>query len=452
MRVTLYTADWILPVSTPPIRHGGVLVDETGIIRMVGPADRITAGDDVAHEDLGAAILLPGLVNVHAHPELAGMRGLLEDMPFHQWIPTLRKAKDGAPLNDDDFATAARWTCIEALAAGITTTGATEDSGAALDAMIEAGMRGVVYREAFAPAPERADHAFRSLREKVEDMRHRETDLVRAGASPHAPYTVSDELFRLVAGWAATDSVLLATHCAEAEAELLLVRDGAGPFAAGLRARGIATASRGASTIQLLEATGILAVRPLLIHCVLAEADDIARVADAGAPVAHCPIANARLGHGIAPVVEMQQAGVCVGLGTDSVASNNRLDLLEEARAAQLGQRARLRTPCALELNQLLRMATLGGAEALGLENRIGSLEAGKDADLCAVSLAGPHVQPVHDPVASLLMSARGSDVVLAAVRGRVLHRHGRCTTLDAAQLANRMTDMAGRLRQARDA
>lgn len=452
MRATLYTADWVLPVAAPPIRQGGVLVDEAGIIRMVGPADGITAGDDVAREDLGTAILLPGLVNVHAHPELAGMRGLLEDMPFHQWIPTLRKAKDGAPLDDADFAAAARWTCIEALAAGITTIAATEDSGAALDAMVEAGMRGIVYREAFAPAPERADHAFRSLRDKVEDMRRRETDLVRAGASPHAPYTVSDELFRLVAGWAATDSVPLATHCAEAEAELLLVRDGAGVFATGLQSRGIATPPRARSTIQLLEATGILAMRPLLIHCVLADADDIARIADMGAAVAHCPIANARLGHGIAPVVELQAAGVCVGLGTDSVASNNRLDLLEEARAAQLGQRARLRTTGALELDRLLRMATLGGAETLGLESRIGSLETGKDADLCAVSLAGPHVQPVHDPVASLLMSARGSDVVLATVRGRVLHRHGRCTTLDASQLAERMTDMAERLRRARDA
>jgi aminodeoxyfutalosine deaminase len=136
MRATLYTAAWVLPVTAGPIRNGAVLVDGAGIIRDVGPAHMLAVGDDVARVDLGAALLLPGLVNVHTHPELAGMRGLLEDLPFHLWIPTLRKAKDGAALNDHDFGVAARWSCVEALAAGVTTIGATEDSGAALDAML----------------------------------------------------------------------------------------------------------------------------------------------------------------------------------------------------------------------------------------------------------------------------------------------------------------------------
>jgi cytosine/adenosine deaminase-related metal-dependent hydrolase len=451
MRATLHTAAWVLPVTLDPIRDGAVLVDEGGIIRYVGPAAGMEAGDDVARNDLGDALLLPGLINVHTHPELAGMRGLLEDLPFHIWIPTLRRAKDRAGLTDADFGVAARWTCLEALAAGVTTLGATEDSGAALDAMRETGLRGVVYREAFAPAPEQAGDALATLRRKVEDMRRRETDLVRVGASPHAPYTVSDELFRLVAAWAATDGVPLATHAAEAEVEALLVSAGAGPFAAGLRTRGIATPARASSTIELLDRTGILATRPLLVHCVLASSDDIGRIADSGAAVAHCPVANARLGHGIAPVVEILEAGIRVGLGSDSVASNNRIDMLEEARIAQLMQRARLRSAGALDPRRLLRLATIDGAEALGSAGRTGSLEVGKDADLCAVALSAPHARPVLDPVATLLLSARGGDVIMTAVRGRILYRDGRHTTLDPDRLRPEIDRLGERLRSARD-
>src|SRR5690606_35846861 len=138
------------------------------------------------------------------------------------------------------------------------------------------------------------------------------------------------------------------------------------------------------------------------------DSDDIRRIADAGAAVAHCPVANARLGHGIAPVIELDAAGVTIGIGSDSVASNNRIDLLEEARVAQLMQRARLRSAGALDAAKLLRMLTLEGARALGLDSRTGSLEAGKDADLCAVRIGAPHTVPVHEPAAALLFSTRG--------------------------------------------
>jgi cytosine/adenosine deaminase-related metal-dependent hydrolase len=452
IRPTRYTADWVLPVSAPPIAGGAVLVDEHGVIRAVRAASELPAGDDVATVDLGAAILLPGLVNVHTHPELAAMRGLLEDLPFHQWIPTLRRAKDGAALSDEDWIDCARWACTEALAAGVTTIGATEDSGASLDALLEFGMRGVVYREVFGPAPEQALPAIGRLRARVETMRRRETDLVCIGISPHAPYTVSDALLRLAAEYAGGEGLPVAVHAAEAEVEEQLVTAGAGPFAAGLRTRGIATPPRGRSTVELLHRTGVMGLRPLLIHCVRVDRDDIARIADSGAAVAHCPVANARLGHGIAPVVELMEAGVCVGLGTDSVASNNRVDMLEEARCAQLMQRARLGSAAALPPAVLLRLATLDGARALGLDHRIGSLEAGKDADLCAVRIAAPHVRPVHDPEAALLLAARGSDVALVSVRGTVLHRDGEQLRGSDAGLRGRIDRIGERLRTARDA
>ncbi|HEX6307214.1 MAG TPA: amidohydrolase family protein [Longimicrobiales bacterium] len=451
MRASLYTADWVLPVTAPPIPGGAVLVDERGLIRAVGRRAEIEGGGGAATLDLGAAILLPGLVNVHTHPELTAMRGLLEDLPFHQWIPALRRAKEGARLDDGDFAAAARWCCLESIAAGITTVGATEDSGAALDALREAGLRGIVFREVFGPAPARARSALQELSRSVGEMRRAATDLVRVGVSPHAPYTVSDELFRLVAAYATAEALPVAVHAAESEVETQLVREGAGPFAAGLRTRGIETVPRARSTIALLDETGILDTRPLLIHCVRVDADDVVRIADAGAAVAHCPVANARLGHGIAPVIELLEAGITVGIGSDSVASNNRIDLLEEARIAQLMQRARLSSAGALGADRLLRLITLDGARALGLDSRVGSLETGKEADLCAVRIDAPHTHPVTDPVATLLFSARGADVVLTMVHGRILYRDGVFHSLDPARVRDRVASVAARMRAARD-
>lgn len=445
-----YRARWVLPVTAAPIPGGAVLVDEAGRIAAVGPDRSVPAPADVEPVDLGDAALLPGLVNVHAHPELAAFRGLLEDLPFHEWIPTLNHIKRTATPDPDDYAAAARWTCVEALSAGMTTLGATEDSGAALDAFLEAGVRGVVYQEVFGPAPEQAERSLAELRAKVAVMRARTSELVRIGVSPHAPYSVSDRLFCLVAEYARAEELPVAVHAAEAAVERMLVTSGAGPFAAGLRTRGIDTPPRGRSSVELLERLGVLESRPLLIHCIFVDDADIRRLAAADAAVAHCPAANARLGHGIAPVIELRAAGVRVGLGSDSVASNNRLDLFEEARLAQLLQRARLESSGALPAPELLRLVTLEGARVLGLDGRIGSLEPGKDADLCAVSLAAPHVAPVHDPVAALFHAARGSDVVLTVVRGRVLYRNGRVQTLDAEALRPRLERAAERLRGAR--
>jgi cytosine/adenosine deaminase-related metal-dependent hydrolase len=450
LRPTRFTARWLLPVTTPPIRDGALLVDAAGRIEAVGPVAAVPLPAGAAAVELGDAALLPGLVNAHAHPELAAFRGLLEDLPFHEWIPRLHRAKRDAALTPEDYAAAARWTCVESLRAGITSVGATEDSSAALDALLASGMRGVVFQEVFGPSPEQADAAVAELRRKLAALRGKETDLVRVGLSPHAPYTVSDPLYRLTAELAREEGLPVAAHTAEAEAEDLLVQAGAGAFAEGLRSRGIDTSPRGPSTIALLDRLGLLATRPLLIHCVRVSGEDIRRIAAAGATVAHCPAANARLGHGIAPVVELLEAGVTVALGSDSVASNNRIDVLEEARLAQLFQRARRRSATALPSDCLLRMATLDGARALGIDGRVGSLEVGKDADLCAVALDRPHTVPVHEPLAALFHTARAPDVILTVVRGRVLYRDGEVLSLDMGAVRQAVEAIGDRLGQRR--
>jgi len=449
MRPARYTAAWLLPVVSPPIRDGAVLVGEEGRIEAAGPAAAVPAPDGALEHDLGEAALMPGLVNVHAHPELTSLRGLLEDLPFHDWILALLDARRVAALTADDFRAAARWHCIESIAAGITTIAATEDSGLAFDALRESGQRGIVYREVFGPDPSRADEALEPLRVALRAMRDGETDLVRAGVSPHAPFSVSDALFTRVAAFARVEALPLAVHAAESEAEHALVTGGGGPFAARLRARGIATPPRGRSTIALLERTGVLDARPLLIHCITIDAADMARIAATGASIAHCPAANARLGHGIAPITELLGAGVTVGLGTDSVASNNRLDILEEARLAQMQQRARARDGTILPAARLLQLATLDGARALGLEARTGTIEPGKDADLCAVSLAGPHTVPVHEPVAAVIHAARAADVIFVAVRGRVLLEGRTVKVFDVARARADIDAVARRIRSA---
>ena len=445
-RVTIWRAAWVLPVAAAPIRDGTVMVGADGRIAAVGPRAAIEPPEGAEVVELGEAALLPGLVNVHAHPELSLFRGALEDLRFRDWILRLVGSKR-AGLRDEDFGVAARWTMVESLRAGVTTLAATEASAAAFGALKDAGMRGVVYREVFGPDPAQRDESMAGLRAAVEELRAEETDLVRVGISPHAPYSVSDALFAAAAEYARSDDLPIAIHAAESQAERDLVERGDGDFAPGLRARGIDTPLRGRSTVEMLDRLGVLKARPLLIHCVTVDADDIARLADSGSAVAHCPVANARLGHGVAPVPEMREAGIRVGLGTDSVGSNNRLDLLEEARIASILHRGRLASFDYLSADDLLRLATIDGARVLGMDDRIGTLEPGKDADLCAVSLAAPHAQPVHDPVAAVFHAARGSDVTLATVRGRVLQRDGQVLSIDESTLAAPLEEVAGRLR-----
>jgi cytosine/adenosine deaminase-related metal-dependent hydrolase len=446
-----YSASWVVPVTSPPIPNGALLVDQDGRIAAVGPLESMPPASSAPRVDLGDAILLPGLINVHAHPELSAFRGLLDDLPFHEWIPALMRCKRGADLTFDDYLTAARWTCIESLRAGITTIGATEDSGAAVIALREARMRGLVYLEVFGPAPEQCAASMDALREKIERFGKETNDRVRIGVSPHAPYTVSDDLFRATASFARSEKLRLATHTAEAEVEDLLLREGMGPFAAGLRSRGISTPRRAESTIDLLDRTGVLDCEPLLIHAVRLNDNDIKRAADHGATIAHCPIANARLGHGIARGVEMRAAGLTVTIGTDSVASNNRLDLLEEARVAQMMQRARLESASAFASHDLLEMITIDSARALGMETRIGSLEVGKDADFCVVSLEQPHAVPAPDPLSALFHSARGSDVIMTAVRGEMLYVGGRVIPFDVGSLRDEMHSIGERLCRAQE-
>jgi 5-methylthioadenosine/S-adenosylhomocysteine deaminase len=411
--LNIYVARWVLPVARPPIAGGAVAIDGDRIA-YVGPRHGAPSGTS---EDLGDCAILPGLVNAHTHLDLTVLRGFLDGLPFFTWIRALTAARRDV-LTSADLRDSARLAIGEGLRAGVTTYADTAPGDAAFDAMLELGVRGIAYREVFGPEPARCAASMEELRDAVAGMAARETPLVRAGVSPHAPYSVSDPLYRDVARFARNERLPIATHVAESEDESLLVAGGAGPFAELLRGRRITVEPRARSPLALLEQCGVLDANPLLIHCVRADASDIAAVGRRRLGVAHCPRSNAWFGHGASPVAALLDAGARVGLGSDSLASNPAMDLFSEARMVL---EATPPAGGAWRPADVLALATAGGARALGLDRHIGSLEPGMQADVAAFAVPLPNES---SPERALLSSPLGP-AELVMVAGRTLVRHG---------------------------
>ncbi len=423
---TLFSADWILPVDAPPLERGAVLV-ENGVILQVAPASQLTSfADAVCH--LPDAILLPGLVNVHTHLDYTLMRGLLEDIEFFPWIRELTARK--AIVAWEDWVASATIGAAEAVAAGITTIGDCTDSGAALFGAKALGLRGIVYQEVFGIDPKEAavraiiaelDLKVSGLEQEAEGTR------LTVGVSPHAPYTVRGELFTALGEYAARKGLRLCIHAAESQAEGALFRAGTGGIAAMFQRRGIPWEPPGESTVSYLARHGCLSPQTLLVHGVGVSASDRHLIQETGVAWAHCPKSNAKLGNGVAPLnlLRGRTGENPVGLGSDSVASNNGMDLFEEMRFAVLIQRASRRKIEGLGAKEAVEMATLGGARALGLENQIGSLTPGKRADLCAVRINTLNSIPAYDPHNALVYAASASDVLATWVDGEPIYVRG---------------------------
>ena len=457
----IYCARWVLPIATPTIDNGAVVIENERIIAVGERTEVVPSFPHAGITDFGNSAILPGLVNAHSHLELTVMRGFLEreEHDFFAWLRKLTIAR--LAMNGHDLFVSAACGAIEAARAGITCVG--DSSSAAIEsitALREIGLRGIVYQESFGPDPRLAEENVAKLRHQLEEMRARETTMITAGVSPHAPYTVSPKQLGLISQLALNEHLPLMMHAAESQAETLFMRHGSGPFADGFRARGIDWQPPGISTVQHLKRHGVLDTRPLLAHCITVDDDDIETLRGAGAGVAHCPKSNAKLRHGRAPFARFLAAHLKVGLGSDSVASNNNCDLLEEARFASLlarlpidrgsdatGQEgvprdatltdARAAAPITTE--QALFAATLGGARALGLDEQIGALSAGMQADLIVVGLDGVHHQPVTNPVDTLIFSSSGRDVQMTMVAGKEIYRGAGLMTANESELQTQL-------------
>jgi cytosine/adenosine deaminase-related metal-dependent hydrolase len=431
---TIYSARWVLPVSTAPIEHGAVAVAGQQIAGTGTHAEIVERFPDFKVESFGEAIILPGLVNTHTHLELTALRGYLEneERDFFAWLRKLTAARLER-MTPDDISVSAMWGACEAVRAGITCVGDASDSALlSMRALQDVGLRGVVYQESFGPDVRLANENFEKLKLKVEQLRAIETELVRAGVSPHAPYTVCGPQLELIAELAVSEELPLMMHAGESEAEELLLREGCGVFAEGLARRAIEWQAPGVSTIQYLKQFGILKTRPLLAHCIRVDDADIETLRDTRAKVAHCPKSNAKLGHGRAPLAKFLEAGVAVGLGSDSVASNNTCDILEEARFATLLARA--------------AGDEVSAAQALAAATSGNTLTEGAPADLVVVASDAAHQTPNHDPLATLIFASSGRDVILTVVAGREVYRDGRVTTVDEDRLHARINEITEKL------
>jgi cytosine/adenosine deaminase-related metal-dependent hydrolase len=421
-------ARWVLPVTAPPIENGEVVIEDERIVEVRPSRDAAITGV----RDFGEAVIMPGLVNVHTHLDYTLMRGLLEDVDFFPWIRELTARK--AVLEEADWVASATMGAAEAVAGGVTTIGECTDSGAALIGAKRLGLRGIVYQEVFGiDESQTVEEIVSELDLKVRALRWQASGThLRIGVSPHAPYTVRPELFRALAAYAEKDDLPVCVHAAESQAESDLLRDACGTIAEMYARRGITWSAPGCTTVEYLDSLGVLGPRTLLVHGVQVSAQDREVVRRAGAAWAHCPKSNAKLGNGIAALGLMLGCGPSdtprVGLGSDSVASNNTIDMFEEMRFAVLLQRARSRRYDAMTSRQAVELATIHGARALGMEDLIGSLEPGKQADVTAVRLDSVPTLPVYDPYNALVYAGSARDVEMTMVAGHVLYDRGRFT------------------------
>jgi cytosine/adenosine deaminase-related metal-dependent hydrolase len=438
----LLTGDWVVPISSPPIAGGAVLVSGGEIVE-VGPAAELRARhpDEEVRECPGCA-LVPGFVNVHTHLDYSAFCGFRRSRGFMRWIIRLTRAIHR--LRVEDLAASALWGAHECLRQGVTSIADTSYGGSTVARAAEAaGLRARVYLEVFGLDDSRIDATMHRLGAALPQGRCETASSaaerrpgggaparVEWGISPHAPYTVSQALYREVARFARASGLRMATHLAESKTEVRLLARGSGPLALAYKTVSMFTGGRwklpGMRPVRYVADAGALGTDMLAVHAVQLDDHDISTLARSGTAVAHCPRSNLRLSCGTAPVAELREAGITVGLGTDSLASNDSLDMLAEMRSAlavSRGRAPRQGVPAALTAAAVLQMATLDGARALGWERQVGSLEAGKRADLAAVRLFT--AVPATAPSEHLSEAVLQGEVRLTMVDGRVAYDGG---------------------------
>jgi 5-methylthioadenosine/S-adenosylhomocysteine deaminase len=396
----LIEPSWIIPIEPAGLVLDGhaLAIDKGRIIALLPAAEATDRYTPHQHLRLPGKVLLPGFVNLHTHAAMTLLRGYADDLPLMRWLQEHiwpAEAKYLSPQFVHDGTLLAAW---EMLRGGITCF---NDMyffpEAAAKAAVEAGMRAVLGITVIEFPTAYAADAGDSLNKGLAARDNwREEPLLTFALAPHAPYTVSDRSFERLVTLADQLDLPVHIHVHETEHE---IEDSLKQY--------------GVRPIERLRRLGLLGPGLIAVHAVHLLAEEIAILAEHGCTVAHCPTSNMKLASGIPPIPAMLAAGTRVGLGTDGAASNNRLDILREMRHAALLAKAVSGDPTALPAHQALRMATLEGAAALGLDSAIGTLEAGKQADLCAVELDDWLSRPCFDPA---------SHVVYVAGREQVSH------------------------------
>ncbi|MDG1943657.1 MAG: TRZ/ATZ family hydrolase [Halioglobus sp.] len=429
---TLIHPGWIVPV----LPHGVVL--ENHSIALSG--DRITAllpsnqarKIEASRElELPGQVLLPGLINCHGHAAMSLLRGYADDLPLMPWLEKHIWPAEGAHVSEDFVGDGAELAIAEMIRSGTTTFSDMyffPDICAATAQRL--GMRGQITFPIFdfPTAWGRDADEYISKGLAVRDT-FKHSPLVSVVFGPHATYTVSEENLSKVATLAAELDTSIHIHLHETAGEVVLAEE-----------------QSGERPLDMLHRLGLLGPRTQCVHMTGLRDADISLLADTGAHVVHCPQSNMKLASGTCPVVKLQDKGVNVALGTDSAASNNDLNMFGEMQAAAMLAKLHAGDATAIPAAAALAMATINGARAMGIEEKIGSLEVGKQADLITVDLRGPETQPVYNPLSQLVYVCNGSQVSHSWIAGELVMANRELTRIDLADLATRVDSWEQRI------
>lgn len=411
----------VLPMSSETYFVGSIAIEGN---RIVGFSDDFEA--DVVIDGTGK-IAMPGLINTHTHAAMTLMRGYSDDMDLMDWLENKIWPIE-AKLSADDIYWGSMLSVAEMICGGTTTyVDMYWDVDSNAKVVEESGIRSFFSITAM---DRTMDAVELEMERNVENYKNSMGGRFGLMIAPHAPYTCSPDTLRRCVAIAKKYGLILHTHLCETEVEV-----------AGIESQ------YGVSPVDYYEQAGVFEVPVLAAHCVHVSESDIEKLSRYGVSVAHNPISNMKLASGAAPVVRMMEKGVNVALGTDGASSNNNLDLFEEMRSATLLQKLIQKDPKALRAYEVLKMATVSGAKAIGMEGELGEIKEGMLADLILINGRAPHLNPLHNVIASLVYAGKGSDVTDVVVDGRILMRAGELTTMDLDMILNNVAVRAENLR-----
>lgn len=404
-------AEWIFPVTAPPLHRHAIEI-QNGIIQNIRPL--------LPNEEcIPGSCIIPGLVNAHTHLAYTALRNLFDDLSFFPWIRKLTEVKY-EKLSEEDIATSTRLGIAECIRGGITSVADLCDFEVALRELSASPLRGIFYWEVFGVEKQQAGESWIKIQQNFPKfVSMYSSSRLQIGISPHACFTVRPEFYQQIAKWAVANNVPVSFHAAESREEEQFIGQGSGPIQDFLQRRAADWKILGQTSITHLRETGIFEAKPLLAHLVQANDSDLDVIKSYEIAVAHCPKSNAKFAHGIAPVSSMLDRGIRVCIGTDSAASNNRLDLFEEARFAFLQQRAR-EGKAVLTEQQILEMITIRGAEALKMDKLVGSIELGKYADLAVLNIP-PYYRSASQVLHHIVHNVTSADVLHTIINGELV-------------------------------
>ena len=421
---------FIVPVSSPPFENGGVLIEE-GYIRKLGPRNEIMKEDIDMVVD-GNLIVMPGLINTHTHAAMVGFRGLADDLPLMDWLNNHIWPMENRMVNREFIRTFVELACLEMLLSGTTTFADMyffqEDAATVVDRI---GMRAVLAEGVIdfpTPSNPNPEKQIAYTENFIKNWLNH--PLITPAIGPHAPYSTSPSVYKRSHEISQKYGVPLLTHVAETRAEIEQVRE-----------------KYGTTPVRHLNNIGVLNRLTVAAHCVYLDDDELEIMVDKGCGIAHCPESNMKLASGIARVDEYLQHGAKVGLATDGASSNNDLDMFGEMRTTALLHKVSTGDPTVMPASRVLHIATLGAAEVLGLQNKIGSLEPGKEADIITIDLDSPHLLPVFDPVSHVVYAAKGSDVRDVFIKGNPIVLNKEPQTVDVENLFSRVKSFNEKMR-----